>query len=106
MNNLQTLMNLLNEYKENKVQVNPKSIINTLKQLDIMYSPYGLKYNNEAAMDIIVFYDNGTRYEITLVNDYIVEIEEETRLADMSEFFMGCEVTFLDVDPNFFGGNK
>lgn len=96
---LQNLMSLLIEYKECHVQITPKSIINTLKQLDVMYSPYGLKYDSELGldMDIIVFYDRGMRHEITLINDYIVAIELDTLLPDMTAMFMGQDMSDIDT---------
>lgn len=101
MDSIASLMELLNEYKEQRVQINPRSIMNTLKQQEVICSPYGLKYNNESAMDLIVFYYKGSRIEIAIVNNFIVSIEEDTMLTDMSEFYMNCEVSFLDVNPNY-----
>jgi hypothetical protein len=80
-------MNLLNEYKQYNVQITPKSIVNTLKQLDVKCSPYGLRYSSEAVMDMIVFYDQETRIEIALINNYIVSIEDDTLVADMTQPF-------------------
>ena len=96
---LYNLMELLDEYKELHVQITPKSIINTLKQMNVMYSPYGLKYDSELGldMDIIVFYDRGMRHEITLINDYIVAIELDTLLPDMTAMFMGQDMSDIDT---------
>jgi hypothetical protein len=101
MDSIANLMELLNEYKEQRVPISPRSIMNTLKQQEVICSPYGLKYDNEDAMDLIVFYYKGARIEIALVNNFIVSIDEDTMLTDMSEFFMNCEVNFLDTDPSY-----
>ena len=96
---LYNLIELLDEYRELHVQISPKSIINTLKQMNVMYSPYGLKYDSESGrdMDIIILYDNGVRNEITLMNNYIVAIEIDTRLPDMTEMFLG-QAKMSDLD--------
>ena len=79
MNNIQELIYLLKEYMEAHVQINPKSIVNTLKQLNVeCRNPYGLKYDdseNGRRMDMIVFHYAGVRCDITLINEYIVSIE-------------------------------
>ena len=48
-------------------------------------------------MNIIVFYDRGMRHEITLINDYIVAIELDTRLPDMTAMFMGQDMSDIDT---------
>lgn len=78
-NEVEELLRLLKEYMEAHVQINPKSIVNTLKQLNVeCRNPYGLKYDdseNGRRMDMIVFHYADTRYDITLINEYIVSIE-------------------------------
>jgi hypothetical protein len=88
MNNIQELIYLLKEYMEAHVQINPKSIVNTLKQLNAeCRNPYGLKYDdseNGRRMDMIVFYYADIRYDITLINEYIVSIEMGQELIGMN----------------------
>lgn len=85
---LQNLMNLLKEYMKAHVKINPKSIVNTLKQLNVeCRDPYGLKYDdseNGRRMDMIVFHYADTRYDITLINEYIVSIEMGQELIGMN----------------------
>ena len=85
-NEVEELLYLLEEYMEAHVQINPKSIVNTLKQLNVECSPYGLKYDVSESgrrMDMIVFYYAGVRCDITLINEYIVSIDIDTKGALM-----------------------
>ena len=83
---LYDLINLLDEYMEAHVPINPKSIVNTLKQLNVECSPYGLRYDVSESgrrMDMIVFYYAGARYDITLIDEYIVSIDIDQKGALM-----------------------
>ena len=86
LNEVGELIFLLDEYMNEHVQINPKSIVNTLKQLNVECSPYGLKYDVSESgrrMDMIVFYYAGARYDITLIDEYIVSIDIDQKGALM-----------------------
>ena len=86
---------------ENYVPISYGSLINTFKLHDIPFTnnvyeiitevktPYE-RYPRKAsqcAVDIELYYNEGSRITITMVNDYITNIDKELSMANM---FMNC----------------